>query len=444
MTRSAFGTRLAQLVVFGILAAIAAVPVCAFYPGIMNADSLGQYAGAVLGGPAMDWHSAFLIYLWRGLIRVGSGIALFTTLQSAIFVFSFYWLLTLCRLSIPARLVLVVLVLLAPPTTPWIATIEKTTFMSAVLCACFVCSLRLEVGALHRRLLLGSILAGSAIGTWCRPNAVIIFLPIVGYTAWQARRSGSSRAVAASLIAAFLLLGLGAPALAVHFGAVVRTYPQQATMDLDLLNLSIRTGQQLIPSDILPAPLENLKAAMAPDPFLLGPLDTSLRRITDGPDMQQLQSAWISAILHHPLTYLHYRFDLYREYQCLDLSTICLGSWHWYTGGIDTNPFGLASRKLGVAFGFYKSLAGSVVFHPFFYVFAVLAVLVGAVAVRNRVVGVYGAVLLLFDLSNALLIPGVTARMVVPLGLMLPFLLAGLYVDAPRRGERAAPATMLS
>lgn len=401
----------------------------------MNADSLALYAGAVIPGPVMDWHSAFLTYLWRWLIHAGAGVPVFTALQSTIYFFSFYWLLTLLRLRIPARLAIVIVVLLVPPTMPWIATVEKTTFMSAVLGACFVCSLRLDMGAPRRHLLLGSMLALSVIGTWCRPNAIIIFLPIVAYTAWQARGSGSSKPVAASLIAAFLLLGLGAPALAADLGAVVRTYPQQATMDLDLLNLSIRTGKLLVPPGILAAPFDNLKAAMAPDPFLLGPLDTSLRRITHGHDMQQLQSAWLSAILHHPLTYLHYRFDLYKEYQCFDFSTICLGSWHWYTGGIDTNPFGLVSRKLHPVFTFYKALAGSVVFHPFFHVFAVLAVLIGAAAARHRVVGVYAAVLLLFDLSNALLIPGVTVRMVVPLGLMLPFLIAGLYADAAPRGR---------
>jgi hypothetical protein len=419
-----------------VVAIVAAVPAYAFYPAIMNADSLALYAGAVIPGPVMDWHSPFLTYLWRWLIHAGAGVPVFTALQSAIYFFSFYWLLTLVRLSVPARLAIVILVLLVPPTMPWIATVEKTTFMSAVLCTCFVCSLRLDMGARHRGLLLSSILAMTLIGTWCRPNAIIIFLPIVAYTAWQARRSGSSKLVGASLVAAFLLLGLGLPALAVHLGAVVRTYPQQATMDLDLLNLSIRTGQPLVPPGILAAPFESLKAAMAPDPFLLGPLDTSLTRITDGHDMKRLQSAWLSAILHHPLTYLHYRFDLYKEYQCLDFSTICLGAWHWYTGGIDANPFGLASRKLGFVFDFYKALAGSVLFHPFFYLLATLAVLIGAITIRHSVVALYAAVLLVFDLSNALLIPGVTVRMVVPLGLMLPFLIAGLYVDVARPRER--------
>lgn len=416
---------------------VSIVPVYAFYPGLMNADSLTLYAGAVIPGPMMDWHSAFLTYCLRLLIRAGAGVALFTAVQSAIYFFALYWLLALVRLSIPARLAILVVVLLAPPTMPWIATAEKTSFMSAILCACFFCSLRLEASS-KRPVLLGSILLLAAIGIWCRPNAIIIFLPVVCFAAWQAHRSGLPTLICVSLVGAFLLLGLGAPAVAVQAGAVVHTYPQQATMDLDLLNLSIRTGRDLVPPGILAAPFESLTAAMAPDPYLLGPLDTSLRRITTGEEMRQLQAAWLSAIAHHPWTYLHYRYDLYREYLCFDLSTVCLGSWHWYTGGIDANPFGLASHKVGAVFASYKALAGSAPFHPFFDVLAVLIVLVGAAAMRHRVVAIYAAVLLVFDLSNALLIPGVTARMVVPLGLMLPFLLAGLYAD-PAKGPLRIP-----
>src|SRR6185437_353111 len=123
----------------------------------------GLYAAAVLPGRVMDWHSPFLIYLWRGLIRLGAGVALFTALQSAVYVFSFYWLLTQIRLNPAARLVIVVLLLLAPPTMPWIATVEKTAFMSVILCACFVCSLRVETGVGHRGRLFGAMLALSLI-----------------------------------------------------------------------------------------------------------------------------------------------------------------------------------------------------------------------------------------------------------------------------------------
>jgi hypothetical protein len=431
----------ARLAEFGALAVVALavlVPVYAFYPGLMNADSLTMYTGAVLPGPVMDWHSAFLVYLWRGLLRAGAGLPVVTALQSALYFFAFYWLLALIGLGIGARFAVLGLVLLVPPTMPWIATIEKTTFMSVVLCAAFVCSLRLEAGTRNRALLTGAIFVASLIGTWSRANGLIVFAPVMAYTAWYASRLAVSRITAGYLLACFLLLALGAPALAVHSSAVVRLYPQQATMDLDLLNLAIRTGQDLVPPGILAEPLAQVKAAMAPDPFQLGPLETKLRLITDPHEFYQLQSAWLSTLLKHPLIYLQYRFDLYRRYQCFDLSAVCMDSWHWYTGGIDQNPLGLASRKLGFVFGFYKALAGSILFHPFFYMLADLAVLLGAAAIRHRVVGVYALILLVYNLSNALLVPGVSVRMVVPLGLMLPFLLAGLYVPIPGTGRRPA------
>lgn len=424
---------------FGLCGVLLAtvVPVLAFYPGVMNADSLTLYSGAVIPAPVMDWHSPFLTFCLRLLIRAGGGVPAFTALQCAIYVGSFYWLLSGLRLSVPARLAILAVVLVAPPTMPWIATVEKTSFMSALLGAAFVGSLRLDrgpdLGTTRAAALLGSILLLAVLGTWCRPNAVIIFLPIALFVAWQARRAGCSMLVAAGCLGGFVLLALGAAAIAVRLGAVVRTYPQQATMDLDLVNLSIATGRDLLPPGILAAPFADVKAAMAIDPFVLWRIDTSLRRITDAAAMQHLQAAWLAAIRHYPLAYAHYRFALYRQYLCFDLSTICYGSWHWYTGGIDANPFGLVSRKLPGVFGFYKAVSGSIAFHPFFHLFGVLAALIGALVVRQRVVACYAAVLLLFDLSNALLIPGVTARMAVPLGLMLPFLLAGLYADPARR-----------
>lgn len=409
------------------LAIAAAAPVYTFYPALMNADSLTLYAGAVIPGPVMDWHSAFLTFLMRGIVRIGAGVALFTAVQSALYVLAFYRVLALTPLRIPGRLGVLALVLLVPPTMPWLAAAEKTTFMAATLAACFACSLYLETaGARHRGLLLGGVLVTAAVGTWCRPNAIIMFLPIVLYTAWRAYRMGSPR-LAPALLVAFLAAGLGGPVAAVRAGIVVRTWPQQATMDLDLLNLSVRTGKLLIPPSILAAPYDDVKAALAIDPHVLWRLDTSLRRITTAPDMRMLQAAWLSAIRQYPLVYLRERAGMYRQYLCFDLSIVCYDSWHWYTGGIDANPFGLASRKFEPAFRFYKALAGSVVFHPFFHVLATAAVLAAAVALRRRVVGIYAAVLLAYDLAGVFIIPAATARMVVPLGLMLPLLIAGLY-----------------
>jgi hypothetical protein len=431
--------RISAWIVLLALAIAAAAPVYTFYPALMNADSLTLYAGAVIPGPVLDWHSAFLTFLMRGIVRIGAGVALFTAIQSTVYVVALYRVLALTPLGIPARLGVLVLVLLVPPTMPWLAAAEKTTFMAATLAACFACSLYLDASARHRALLLAGVLATASIGTWCRPNALIIFLPVTLFAAWRAWRMGLSRLVPALLVVGFLAAGLGGPAAAVRSGLVVRTWPQQATMDLDLLNLSVRTGQLLIPASILAAPYDSIKAALAIDPHVLWRLDTSLRRITTADDMRMLQSAWLSAIRHYPLVYLRERAGLYRQYLCFDLSIVCYDSWHWYTGGIDVNPFGLTSRKLEPAFRFYKALAGSVVFHPFFHVLAVAAVLAAAVALRRRVVGVYAVVLLAYDLAGAFIIPAAPARMVVPLGLMLPLLIAGLYRAEPVVRRIGAP-----
>src|SRR5579863_7597645 len=93
---------------------IAALPMVAFYPAIMNADSLALYAGAVIPGPVMDWHSPLLTWLLRLLIALGGGVAMFVALQSAIYCFALYGVLSRARIGIPARLAILTLIVLAP------------------------------------------------------------------------------------------------------------------------------------------------------------------------------------------------------------------------------------------------------------------------------------------------------------------------------------------
>jgi hypothetical protein len=70
-----------------------------------------------------------------------------------------------------------------------------------------------------------------------------------------------------------------------------------------------------------------------------------------------------------------------------------------------------------------------------------MVVLAAAVARRRRTTAAYAAALMFYELTNFFFIPSTSVRMVIPLGLMVPFLVLGLWAESPaRRTEPACAA----
>ncbi len=405
--------------------------VAAFYPGLMNADALTTYAAAVLGAPPNDWHSAFIAYLWRALLAFDLPIVVFTAFQVALYVASLQLIGRWAGLKPAGRLALTTLVMIVPPATTWLVALEKTSFLAVMLAVSFAVALRV------RRASLPLFAACSLAGIFARPNGVIIFAPLIVWVCWRALRPQRAILVSASILAAAILLPRGA----ILAGYVVPSYPQQATMDLDLLNLSFRVGADLLPDNLLLIPFEEARATIAADPTNYDPLQLTLRRMTNARDFTALQTRWLSAIAGHPFVYLKWRLRLFWTYECIDPSRICRDSWHWYTGGIDHNVFGLASRHWQPVFDFYRGLAATLFYRPITYDVTMMVVLAAAVARRRRTTAAYAAALMFYELTNFFFIPSTSVRMVIPLGLMVPFLVLGLWAESPaRRTEPACAA----
>ena len=213
-------------------AALGGLPVALFYPGLMNADSLNMYGNARNGGPASDWHSPFLVWLWRGLFHLGFEVAALTALHGMLYALALAWLLMRARLRPPARLALLAAILLTPPILTWLAALEKTTIAACLLTACFAIAVALDARARRQGAGLGLALVGLALaGVWCRPNGIAIFAPVVAYTAW--RQWPGTRLRGTAVLAGVVVLALAAPMLGGRFGLVERRYPEQEFFALD-------------------------------------------------------------------------------------------------------------------------------------------------------------------------------------------------------------------
>lgn len=441
MDQSFSRTSRARASEFGFLigmVVLVALPVALFYPGLMNNDSLLIYGNALDGGPASDWNSPFLVYLWRALLWLGLNAAAFTLLQSAIYALPLGWLLARAGLDPLPRLAVLSLILALPPTLTWLATLEKTTMTACLLCACFAVATALET-ARHGKWLFHVLLALALIGVFTRPNGILFFAPVVAYTAWRQSRV-QGRWWTAAVVTAFLITAIGLPMMASSLGAVERHHPEQEFFALDLMNLSMAAGRDLLPEGALTVPLEAAVAVMLEQPFppfggrfsvMSLRLNGMLPYVSDDTAVRSLRLAWINALETSSWDYARYRLALFWEFNCFDFGTVCYDSWHWYTGGIDLpNRFGLESHAVPSVFKFYRGLAGSVFYRPYAHALATLTLLVLALRLRKPLVAAFAAILLVNYLSYLLILPGISARMAIPLGLMIPVLTIGLFIRA--------------
>jgi hypothetical protein len=338
---------------------------------------------------------------------------------------------------------LVLLAALAfPPTLPWLATLEKTTFSAVVLAGCFAAALALERAPSSgwRTVALRALLVVLALaGTLARPNGALLFLPLAAFAGWRWRRHGAGRMAAWGGVALFAAVALAAPPLARVAGLVAPSHPEQPLFDFDLFNLSLRTGEDLLPSGVLLEPMPRLVARLSEEPWAslqLGslsilPILPGIAYQLDGTAVAPLRRAWIEAILHHPAAYLRFRWAYVGAFNCVDFAKPCPFGWHWQNGGIDPNPFGLRADPVRPVFDLWRALADTWVFRPGVLAGLVATALALALWRRRPASAAVAAALLLVHAGNLLLTTSPDPRLSEPLGLLLPLL--AVDVLAPLR-----------
>jgi hypothetical protein len=223
------------LVGFGFCAA-------AFWPGFMSADSVDQFAQAT-NGAYQDWHPPLMAFVWSRVLFLSRGPAPMLLMHLA-FIWLGLWLLA-AHLS-SSRYAWWALPMVG--ILPWIVNFEGVIWKDTGLAASWLLAIALMTLRPRRRVVQVGIALLMFYGIGVRHNAIfgappMVFLFLRYALGWH--RSNSRTAVyALAGCVGFLLVGAAVKSAI----GPRRTYPASALMIDDLHNISIRTGQNLLPA----------------------------------------------------------------------------------------------------------------------------------------------------------------------------------------------------
>ena len=295
------------VLISGLISALAA-------PGTFTPDSLDQYNQA-LNDMYTDWHTPILTGLW-GFLNTPPE---FVLLLFVTMVMVSSALLLISETTVRWAVVAVTLAALWPMTFEGLVTIGKDAWFAGFFLAGAALSAQSVPYQGRRR-----IAAFAAVGAlwWlavaARPNAVVpVFLVVtfgwpltvgveqVGWWSLSAlKRIGLAGAFALGIVVS----------QSAYTSIVVqptKTHPEQPTYQFDLVGLSLRTGEMLIPSSSLRpgADLETLGEHWnhAEGGGLWFAPDAPVAWALPPEQVGELRRAWIDSIEEHPLQYLQHR-----------------------------------------------------------------------------------------------------------------------------------------
>lgn len=295
-----------------------------FWPGNMDADALRQM-GEASTGKFVDWWAPILDWFWRPLflLHLSPGFVLWVTIT--IFFFSVYELLRLVLGRWPAVGV-TFLVAVFPPVLGYLGALSRDAWFGTATLACYALLAR---GQRTRGGQSVACVIGSFIAAWialaARQNAIPALLPAFFIATAMLLRPfvqpgrKAVRRIYENRIARFfgrvvlplLLLFLFVVSQRLITYDVIHatpSYPQQLLYDFDLASLSIRTDHMLLPRSSFPSQSMAVLRAHY-NPYIVTPLP--LVGTTNPKVESRLQSAWIHAILSHPIAYLQARWEVW-------------------------------------------------------------------------------------------------------------------------------------
>ena len=282
----------------------------AFYPGWMSNDSAAQYAQAIIG-QYNDWHPVLMAWWWRQLDHIYSGPALLLLQSILLYWGAFYYFAKSHEYrSLLAAWMLVAVgflpSLLLPVGQIWKDVVFATTMM-------FVFALlrhynaRASVPGWGARLMMAALIV-LAVGS--KINGAVALPFLFGY--WLHVESPAmpikKKTIYSLLLSAAAFL---APNLLVDKSKVSTAHGFQYTQLHDLLGISVRTGQILLPDYVVERTKltpETAKVYYSPNSnnwlyfAVAGPLTTQ-----NANELQDLDRRWHSALRKYPLVYLQHR-----------------------------------------------------------------------------------------------------------------------------------------
>jgi hypothetical protein len=301
----------ALLLISGTISALTA-------PGKFSPDSLDQYNQA-LTDVYTDWHTPILTGLWGFLNTPPQYVlVLFVTLVMVASMF-----LLISETPVTWAVVSVTLVCVWPMTFEVLVTIGKDAwFAGFFLAGAALSSLAIRYRGPLRTRAFVAVGALWWLAVAARPNAIIpVFLVVAfGWPLTLGERSARWWSYWWSLRALRRIgLALGYSLLilvsqSVYTSIVVqpeKTHPEQPVYQYDLVGLSLRTGEMLVPASSL-RPGTNLAKlrehwSEGEGYGLFFTPDAPVKWAVPPAQVAELRRAWIDAIKDHPIQYLEHR-----------------------------------------------------------------------------------------------------------------------------------------
>lgn len=318
------------------------------YPGMLNMDSAGMLDQAIRG-QFNDWHSPAVSLLWGGLNRLYPGPASLLAFGLALFVAGACWFARSALTAPLAILAAVLLLCLWPPILNDLALVGKDQAFIACLMPfiALVCQAKGAGRLTPPTLALLAILLFAACAI--RQDSALCLLPalvMLFRLPLASRSKGLGWGLAGALAIVSVIAGVG---LASAFNRLVVkayvTFPIQTTLVHDLAGVSARSDLYLMPSYTDPRlDLAMVKSRYTPvsgDPLLFDMQNPIVKIVATPDDVHELERAWASAILAHPLPYLEHRAAAFadllgieppQDYQLYQPNTDETGArWHHLT-----------------------------------------------------------------------------------------------------------------
>lgn len=339
-TRPGFSQEKATVLVIACMLGFLST-IAAFFPGFMSADSINQLTQA-RSGQFSDWHPPLMALIWRYADFVVAGPF------GMLFLQAFAWWLGLGM--IVARLasqrwapILVLLIGWWPPIFAMSGTIWKDVQLVSAFTLAIALILRAQASRMRLELVGAALLL--FYGTAMRHNAVFTAIPLALWLAWLATAGLRARWPRLRLMLTGAIVGvlLVAPFVINARLTKVHLYPTQQLFAYDLLGMSVRSEEMLLPDSLQPEPLQLQDLGPMYSPISNAPMywppDNQWKHFpmfTDPAVVASLREAWLKTLLTHKKAYLQHRGELF-----LSQMGFKEGIYYPYHSGIDPNPLGV-------------------------------------------------------------------------------------------------------
>lgn len=309
--------RIARVIGAALIATGYALTLWIFYPGIMTFDAKYVHGYAVEGVYG-DWQSPVMTLLWAVIDPLAPGAASMFLLMATLYWLSFGLLALRIAARAPWVAVLAPMLALLPPAFVFTGVIWRDVLFAEVwLLAAVVAFYAVDRAAPVRIALQAFSLALCAFGVLLRPNALIAAAILAAYILWPTRFVWKRAAVLfIPALAIFFVLVQG-----IYYGALKskHEHPLHSIMVFDLGGISHFSGQNQFPVTWTDAEEKLLlNGCYKPtdwDIYWTHERCSFVMRRVDGEGKlfgtPAIPSAWISAVLHHPVAYLEHRLGFF-------------------------------------------------------------------------------------------------------------------------------------